>query len=109
MLKPRPQLGVFASAMEAILKTYDHRGRSLDTIEPGFALNRLWDEMRELDRAAWMQLYRPVPAPTDMEMAKCKNIQKEACDVANFCAMLWWAAERAKGKKSKLATLFTRG
>jgi len=108
MLRPRPQVAVFASAMEAILKTHDHRGKSLDTIEPGFALNRLWDEMRELDRAAWMQLYRPATVPTDMEVAKCEEIQKEACDVANFCAMLWWVAERAKGKKSVLSKLFTK-
>lgn len=96
MLKPRPQVAVFAAAMEEVLKTKDHRGQFLDEVDPMFALNRLWEEVRELDREAFAELHKQIIDPKKLE-----KIQHECCDVSNFSAMIWWACEKIKGTKSK--------
>lgn len=101
MLKPRPQVAVFASAMEEVLKTKDHRGQFLDEVSPIFALDRIFQEVRELDREAYVELHKQIIDPKKLE-----KIQHEATDVANFCAMVWWACEKIKGLKSPHYNLF---
>jgi len=101
MLKPRPQVAVFASAMEGILKAKDHRGEFLDEVEAFFALDRLFQEVRELDREAYSELHKTIIASKALD-----KIQHEAIDVANFAAMIWWACEKIRGERSPHASLF---
>jgi hypothetical protein len=101
MLKPRPQVAVFAAAMEEVLKTKDHRGEFLDEVRPIFALDRLFQEVRELDREGYNELHKEIIDPKKLE-----RIQNESVDVSNFAAMVWWACEAIKGNKSKHFALF---
>lgn len=101
MLKPRPQVAVFAAAMEEILKTKDHRGQFMDEVNPTFALDRLFQEVRELDREAYAELHKQIIDPKKLE-----KIQHEAIDVANFACMIWWGCEAIRGNKSKHFHLF---
>lgn len=101
MLKPRPQVAVFASAMEEVLKTKDHRGEFLDEVDPMFALDRIFGEARELDREAYKELHKTIIDPKALD-----KIQHEAVDTSNFCAMVWWACEKIRGSRSPHASLF---
>lgn len=105
MEKIRPQLNVFAEAMEMKLRKKDHRGRFLDAVNPDFALTRLWDEVRELDRAAFGRM-TGMPAD-DLKPGEIEAIQDECVDLSNFASMIWWAMENLKGKRSKHVKLFS--
>lgn len=78
----------FAEAMERVLRENDYKGKPedcpLDT-----AVDRLYDELRELDKAAHGH---PNVDTTSEEIAE---IEKEAVDVANFALMAWCAFRRS--------------
>lgn len=81
-VKLRPAVQRFAEAMERILRENDHKG-SVTNVRCDVAMDGLWDEVRELDRAAWGHVNISTTRPE-------KNaIQKEAVDVANFALMVW--------------------
>lgn len=84
-MKIRKCVMEFAEAMERKLRENDYKGKPeecpLDT-----AVDRLWDELRELDRAA----YGHVNIDTTGE--QLEEIRNEAVDVANFALMAWFGA-----------------
>lgn len=86
-MKIRPAVMRFAEEMEKILRENDYKGRPedcpLDT-----AVDRMFDEVRELDRAA---CGHPNINTTDEELAE---IRREAVDVANFALMAYFGASR---------------
>lgn len=88
-MKIRPAVMVFAEAMEKVLRENDYKGKPeecpLDT-----AVDRLFDEVRELDREAYGH---PNINTTDEELEK---IRREAVDVANFALMAWYGATRVQ-------------
>ena len=83
----RPELLKFAEAMEVVLQENDYKG-SVTTVPCDVAVERLWDEMRELDRAAWGHI------SIITQSGERKRIQKEAVDVANFALMAWYGAQK---------------
>lgn len=91
---PRHEVAVFARAMESVLKANDRKGRRIDQVDPEYCLQRLWDEARELDRVAFGRMHGNV------SRGVAERIQRETTDVANFCAMIWWAMEGTEGKES---------
>lgn len=84
-LKLRPAVQRFAQDMERILRENDHKG-SVTNVRCDVAMEGLWTEMRELDRASWGHV--------SMSTTKLDRvaIRKEAVDVANFALMVWHAA-----------------
>lgn len=82
----RPELLKFAEAMEVVLQENDHKG-SVTTVRCDEAVERLWDEVRELDRVAWGHI-SIITKPAERE-----KIKKEAVDVANFALMTWYGAQ----------------
>lgn len=84
-MKIRPIVMAFAEAMEKVLRENDYKGKPedcpLDT-----AVDRLHDELRELDREAYGH---PNIGTTEEELEK---IRSEAVDVANFAMMAWCGA-----------------
>lgn len=88
-MKIRKAVMEFAEAMERILRENDYKGKPEDCpLET--AVDRLWDELRELDRVA----YGHVNAYTKDE--ELEEIRREAVDVANFALMAWFGATRVK-------------
>jgi hypothetical protein len=85
-IKLRPAVLRFAEAMERILRENDHKG-SVTNVRCDMAMDGLWDEIRELDRAAWGHIN--IGTKRDEKNA----IQKEAIDVANFALMVWHSAK----------------
>jgi NTP pyrophosphatase (non-canonical NTP hydrolase) len=76
---PRQELRVFARAMEKVLRQNDwKRGWKGDS--PRVLMDRIWDEIRELEPAAdrWAR-----------NEATIEEVQKELLDIANFCMMAW--------------------
>lgn len=90
MSNMREELEEFATAMQIVLRENSHKGDGT-SVEHG--IERMWLEMRELDRAAWGH---PNIASSE---AQLKAIQKECIDVANFAMMVWNAIERIKKDK----------
>jgi hypothetical protein len=84
-LKLRPAVERFAQEMERILRENDHKG-SVTNLRCDVAMEGLWLEMRELDRASWGHVNI---STTRVERGA---IQKEAVDVANFALMVWHSA-----------------
>lgn len=84
-LKLRPAVERFAQEMERVLRENDYKG-SVTNVRCDVAVDRLWDEVRELDRAA----YGHVNISSTKE--ECGAIRKEAVDVANFALMVWHSA-----------------
>lgn len=93
-MKIRKAVMEFAEAMERVLRENDYKGKPedcpLDT-----AVDRLWDELRELDRAA----YGHVNIDTTDE--RLEEIRGEAVDVANFALMAWFGATRIESRVSE--------
>jgi hypothetical protein len=87
VIRLRPAVQRFAEAMETILRDNDHKG-SVTNVRCDVAVESLWREMRELDRAAWGH----VSMETTPEHRL--RIQKEAVDVANFALMVWHGAKK---------------
>lgn len=81
-IKLRPAVQRFAEAMELILRENDYKG-SVTNVRCDVAMEGLWLEMRELDRASYGHVNISTTRP---EKAV---IQKEAVDVANFALMVW--------------------
>jgi hypothetical protein len=79
----RPELIRFAARMEEILRANDHKGGTSRGFRPDEMLERVWDEVRELDRAT--HGHPNIYTPED----RLRRMQDEAVDVANF-AMLFW-------------------
>jgi hypothetical protein len=82
----RPAVMKFAEAMELKLRENDHKGRVTD-VRFDYALDRLWDEIRELDRAG----FGHVNISTTKEESAA--IKTECVDVANFAMMAWFGAD----------------
>lgn len=82
----RPELMRFVEHMEAVLRANDHKGDTTHGFRPDEALERIWDEVRELDRATFgINIYTP--------SAKVRKMQGEALDVANFALLFWLGCE----------------
>lgn len=79
-MRPRDEVWGFAEAMEAILRKNDDKG-GWDRCDMGYLLARLKEETAELEEA----LRKGVNLSTPMN----RKIRKEACDVANFCMMIF--------------------
>lgn len=90
-MKIRKAVMDFAEAMERKLRENDYKGKPedcpLDT-----AVDRLWDELRELDRASYSHINITT---SDREL---EAIRDEAVDVANFALMAWFGATRVAEK-----------
>lgn len=86
-MKIRPCVMKFAEVMERVLRENDYKGKPEDC-PLGTAVDRLFDEVRELDREAHGH---PNIDTTDEELEK---IRREAVDVANFALMAWHGASR---------------
>lgn len=84
-IKLRPAVLRFAEAMEKVLRENDYKG-SVTNVRCDVAVDGIWDELRELDRAAWGHIN--ISTKRDEKDA----IQKEAVDVANFALMAWHSA-----------------
>lgn len=88
----RPYLGLFAEAMECQLRLNDHKS-GIEDMRVDDAVERLWDEVRELDRAA----YRDPTGAISTIFTKPKtlvDVANEALDVANFAMAVWLGARR---------------
>jgi len=94
-MKIRPAVAEFAEAMEKILRKNDHKGTNIRDVDPSVCLERLWEELRELDRVAYGH-----PNITTTRKA-IEEMQKEAIDVANFAAMYWLSLESWKKEIKK--------
>lgn len=81
-LKLRPVVQRFAQEMERILRENDYKG-SVSDVRCDVAMEGLWTEVRELDRASWGHVSM---STTKIDRAA---IRKEALDVANFALMVW--------------------
>lgn len=81
-IKLRPAVQRFAEAMERILRENDYKG-SVTNVRCDVAIEGLWLEMRELERASHGHVN--IYTTRDEKDA----IQKEAVDVANFALMVW--------------------
>lgn len=94
----RPAIMDFAIAMERTLRKHDgEKGRGIKTIPGDYALERIWDEVRELDRTAYAAVS---DAPgVDLDERVIDRIQEECTDTANFAAMLWWWSENKRKPK----------
>lgn len=86
----RPELEAFARSMEAVLKENDHKG-GWDGHTLKQLINRVFDEARELDRAANAEVY-------DEE-----EVKKEAIDTANFCMMVFDIISEAQRRRSGMS------
>lgn len=76
---PRIELRVFAKAMEKVLRENDHKpGWKHD--HPRLLIDRIWDEIRELE---------PAVDRWEKRQAPLEEVQKELIDIANFCMMAW--------------------
>lgn len=82
-LKIRPELLRFAADMERILRENDYKGETTNGCDPSYMLEKIWLEVRELDR----EMHGHPNITTSG--AKFKKVKHEAVDVAN-CAMLLW-------------------
>lgn len=80
----------FAEAMERKLRENDHKGKVTE-VRFDYALERIWDEVRELDRVG----HGHVNISTTKE--ECSAIKDECIDVANFAMMAWFGAEVLDG------------
>jgi hypothetical protein len=77
--------------MEKVLRENDHKGKPEDC--PLYtAVDRMFDEVRELDRAAYGH---PNIDTTDEQL---DEIRREAVDVANFALMAWFGAYKIEAK-----------
>lgn len=76
---PRIELRTFAKAMETVLRQNDWK-RGWKGDHPRMLIDRIWDEIRELERAVdyW-----------GVGKAPIEEVQKELVDIANFCMMAW--------------------
>lgn len=109
MLNPRPEVAIFAAAMEKTLKKHDAMGKDVSVVAGDYALDRLHRETRELDRAAFDIMNDPNTKLTQEQFEeRLQAIQNECTDVANFAVMVWWAAERRKNG-SKLVEQIDKG
>lgn len=91
----RPAVLRFARAMELILRENDHKG-PVTNVRCDVAMDGLWLEMRELDRASWGHINI---STTPEEKAA---IQKEAVDVANFALMVWHSCRLTESQEARL-------
>jgi hypothetical protein len=86
-LKLRLAVQRFAEAMEEILRENDYKG-SVTNVRCDVALEGLWLEVRELDRAAMGGGHINISTTPREKTA----IMKESVDVANFALMVWHSA-----------------
>lgn len=93
----RPELLRFAEAMEIVLRENDYKGSTSEGFRPDEMLERMWDEIRELDREAYGH---PSILTT---RRKLKTMGKEAVDVANFAMFFWLGCENWKTRDSEEA------
>jgi len=94
-MKVRPEVAEFAEAMEKVLRANDHKGKDIRGISPFGCLERLWEELRELDRATYGKL------SVYTAKSQLSRMQREAVDVANFAAMFWLTLESWKLRNNK--------
>lgn len=98
-IEVRPAVLEFSIAMERTLRRHDReKGRGIKTIPGDYSLERIHQEVRELDRAAYAAV-NDAPG-IDLDEAVIDRIQEECTDTANFAAMLWWWAENKRKKPS---------
>ena len=83
---PRPELGRFAELMEVVLRDNDYKG-GWSAMTPEEIVNRMFDELRELDRAVFETNWNQ-SGGIHLPDWKVRQIRKEAADVANFAMML---------------------
>ena len=85
-VRPREAVVEFARLMELVLRENDHKGKNVKGFKVDVMLERLWDEVREVDREAWGH-----PNITTTSQQKQK-IMKEAVDVANIAMMIYFGS-----------------
>jgi hypothetical protein len=85
-MKIRTAVMRFAEAMELKLRENDHKG-NVTQVRFDYALDRVWDEVRELDRAGFGHIN------IGTTKKKKAQIKLECVDVANFAMMAWFGAE----------------
>lgn len=96
-MKIRPEVQRFAELMEKVLRQNDYKGDGHKGLPLDTCMDRLSDEIRELERAAG-QFYEDPNVPMGEEDRK--KIITEAVDVANFCMMLIEGLPKETGKEA---------
>jgi hypothetical protein len=87
----REELLAFALEMEKVFRANSHKGPTRDGVDLQFAVERLFQEVRELDRGA----YSHVSILTTHE--ELEEIRHETVDVANFAALGWIGLRECRG------------
>lgn len=91
----REELLAFALQMEKVFRANSHKGTTRHGVDLSFAVERLFQEVRELDRGA----YGHVSIMTTPE--ELNEIRHETVDVANFAALGWIGLMKCRGRAAE--------
>jgi len=87
----RKELLLFALEMEKVLRENSHKGPTRHGVPLDFAVDRAFQELRELDRASFGH---PSTSTTEEEL---ERIRHETVDLANFAALGWIGLMKCRG------------
>lgn len=97
--EPRACVETFARALERRLRQNDHK-TGLDDMRVDTAIDRAWDEIRELELEAHRDRFNPVSTWKCMPHT-LERTASEALDLAAYALAVWFGAKRDFEERSK--------